>query len=540
MSQRTGTQSLPCGSEVCLALINDWMRNGEKNWLWRRSEYGLELFFNGWNDIRDEWIKIFIADLSSSEERERKRVYWPMCPFVLVQFFHWPVDEGERDVRISSFGVKRSSALKFVLTPVNSRDVVEFCQEESSTLSHWCNEKTEWLTSLLLTHRWSQDQDSLIREMKFFRARDSWIISSDQDSLWFNRRSESIYSKSGLSPLVSRLMKNIRSFRTDHRWDSRVVGVGCRVPSRDLRIHWKDPNGQRRSTMVVVCQESRTSRTDRHRTRSLSDYRSSHSTIHQHRTSNSTLFVFLSVIDSILGNDESEQIRNEMHRSKSSGDDRFVIFSRCSKEFRLWYQETQCFYTSSTYDLTNSLQRSLTDDESLPLWKRANERFFWNRRMIGDLIDQVEVILVSLRRTQKNRFLSRRIISLIDGSNRSSWVISINVVSKWKRESMFNWFSSLDAIDLEQEWECIAEASTNKAMSPTPWKPNKSVDHGSKRRTNLFSRFYHREQMWCPSWCFEDPFRSSGHNREFAIGLLRSSIEVRFLKACRKLRLRIA
>ncbi len=63
------------------------------------------------------------------------------------------------------------------------------------------------------------------------------------------------------------------------------------------------------------------------------------------------------------------------------------------QEFRLWYQETQCFYYSPTYDLTNSYQRSFNLDQTIPIWKRADERFFWNRQMLSKLIDLEEVFL---------------------------------------------------------------------------------------------------------------------------------------------------
>ncbi len=64
------------------------------------------------------------------------------------------------------------------------------------------------------------------------------------------------------------------------------------------------------------------------------------------------------------------------------------------QELRLWYQETQCFYYSTTYDLTNSIQCSHNHDQTIPLWKRADERFFWNRQMLSKLIDQADVIFL--------------------------------------------------------------------------------------------------------------------------------------------------
>ncbi|XP_075071640.1 phosphatidylinositide phosphatase SAC2 isoform X3 [Mixophyes fleayi] len=51
------------------------------------------------------------------------------------------------------------------------------------------------------------------------------------------------------------------------------------------------------------------------------------------------------------------------------------------------FMDSDSFYYSRTYDLTNSVQRQSTSGKSgLPLWKRVDERFFWNRYMLEDLI----------------------------------------------------------------------------------------------------------------------------------------------------------
>lgn len=44
-------------------------------------------------------------------------------------------------------------------------------------------------------------------------------------------------------------------------------------------------------------------------------------------------------------------------------------------------------YFSYSFDLTNSFQRQAHADASIPLWKRADDRFFWNRFIQSDLID---------------------------------------------------------------------------------------------------------------------------------------------------------
>ncbi|KAF2271441.1 phosphoinositide phosphatase-like protein [Westerdykella ornata] len=44
-------------------------------------------------------------------------------------------------------------------------------------------------------------------------------------------------------------------------------------------------------------------------------------------------------------------------------------------------------YFSYSFDVTNSFQRQALADPSVPLWKRADDRFFWNRFIQSDLID---------------------------------------------------------------------------------------------------------------------------------------------------------
>ncbi|KAF2641654.1 hypothetical protein P280DRAFT_448759 [Massarina eburnea CBS 473.64] len=49
--------------------------------------------------------------------------------------------------------------------------------------------------------------------------------------------------------------------------------------------------------------------------------------------------------------------------------------------------KTSPLYFSYSFDITNSFQRQAHADPSLPLWKRADDRFFWNRFVQSDLID---------------------------------------------------------------------------------------------------------------------------------------------------------
>ena len=49
--------------------------------------------------------------------------------------------------------------------------------------------------------------------------------------------------------------------------------------------------------------------------------------------------------------------------------------------------KTGPMYFSYSLDLTNSFQRQAQSDPSAPLWKRADDRFFWNKFIQTDLID---------------------------------------------------------------------------------------------------------------------------------------------------------
>lgn len=49
--------------------------------------------------------------------------------------------------------------------------------------------------------------------------------------------------------------------------------------------------------------------------------------------------------------------------------------------------KTGPMYFSYSFDITNSFQRQAQSDYSFPLWRRADDRFFWNKFIQSDLID---------------------------------------------------------------------------------------------------------------------------------------------------------
>ncbi|EDV22880.1 uncharacterized protein TRIADDRAFT_58545 [Trichoplax adhaerens] len=62
---------------------------------------------------------------------------------------------------------------------------------------------------------------------------------------------------------------------------------------------------------------------------------------------------------------------------------------RLLEELCKMFNDSGAFYYSTTGDITNSMQNlhSPDYDATLPLWKRVNRRFFWNKFMLKDLID---------------------------------------------------------------------------------------------------------------------------------------------------------
>lgn len=59
-------------------------------------------------------------------------------------------------------------------------------------------------------------------------------------------------------------------------------------------------------------------------------------------------------------------------------------------EALLWmFNESRSFYFCPEGDLTQCLQRQPTDHETeVPHWQMVDERFFWNKRMLDDLLEE--------------------------------------------------------------------------------------------------------------------------------------------------------
>ncbi|XP_036079689.1 phosphatidylinositide phosphatase SAC2 isoform X2 [Rousettus aegyptiacus] len=59
---------------------------------------------------------------------------------------------------------------------------------------------------------------------------------------------------------------------------------------------------------------------------------------------------------------------------------------RLLEELLKMFMDSESFYYSLTYDLTNSVQRqSAAESDPRPLWQKVDDRFFWNKYMVQDL-----------------------------------------------------------------------------------------------------------------------------------------------------------
>ncbi|XP_031350029.1 phosphatidylinositide phosphatase SAC2 isoform X1 [Photinus pyralis] len=72
--------------------------------------------------------------------------------------------------------------------------------------------------------------------------------------------------------------------------------------------------------------------------------------------------------------------------------DKEKIEKRIIEEFHKIFTDTDSFYFCPTCDITNSLQRLCNNEKKTgfkeaPIWKMVDDRFFWNKHMLKDLIE---------------------------------------------------------------------------------------------------------------------------------------------------------
>ncbi|CAG5125736.1 unnamed protein product, partial [Candidula unifasciata] len=84
-----------------------------------------------------------------------------------------------------------------------------------------------------------------------------------------------------------------------------------------------------------------------------------------------------------------KSVAENVKSKKKETKDKEKFEKRILEELLKMYNDSDFFYYSDDFDLTNSLQRqnSATYDKTLPLWKRTDDRFFWNKHMLLELME---------------------------------------------------------------------------------------------------------------------------------------------------------
>lgn len=90
-----------------------------------------------------------------------------------------------------------------------------------------------------------------------------------------------------------------------------------------------------------------------------------------------------------------EQVKSTVAKRVATGKDREKLEKRILEELTKIFTETDSFFFCQTGDITNSLQRQCEykksrlepGDQDEPLWRRVDDRFFWNKHMLRDIID---------------------------------------------------------------------------------------------------------------------------------------------------------
>lgn len=87
---------------------------------------------------------------------------------------------------------------------------------------------------------------------------------------------------------------------------------------------------------------------------------------------------------------------------------------RVLDELSKMFNDSDSFYYSMDTDLTSSLQRQSDPeyDAGLPLWRRAEDDYFWNKHLLGDLIEQDVSCRIELEGMGWERFKSFNIVAI--------------------------------------------------------------------------------------------------------------------------------
>ncbi|KAK0159400.1 hypothetical protein PV328_010279 [Microctonus aethiopoides] len=91
----------------------------------------------------------------------------------------------------------------------------------------------------------------------------------------------------------------------------------------------------------------------------------------------------------------TSQVKSTVIKRTNGGKDKEKFEKRILEELNKIFGETDSFFFCQSGDITNSLQRQRNIEETLrangdvnkPLWQRVDDRFFWNKHMVQDIIN---------------------------------------------------------------------------------------------------------------------------------------------------------
>ncbi|XP_014800826.1 PREDICTED: phosphatidylinositide phosphatase SAC2 [Calidris pugnax] len=227
--------------------------------------------------------------------------------------------------------------------------------------------------------------------MELFQAKDHYILQSGERALWCSRRDGSLQLRAATdlllawNPICLGLVEGVIGkvqLHTDLPWWLLLI--------RQKALIGKLPGDHEvcKITKIAVIPLSETEPQDLE----LELCKKHHFGINKPekitQSPDDTKFLLktLTQIKSNVSAPNKKKIKESKEKEK--------LEKRLLEELFKMFMDSDSFYYSLTYDLTNSVQRqSACEKTNLPLWRRVDDRFFWNKHMIEDLItiDNAEV-----------------------------------------------------------------------------------------------------------------------------------------------------
>ncbi|XP_036241332.2 LOW QUALITY PROTEIN: phosphatidylinositide phosphatase SAC2 [Molothrus ater] len=227
--------------------------------------------------------------------------------------------------------------------------------------------------------------------MELFQAKDHYILQSGERALWCSRRDGSLQLRAATdlllawNPICLGLVEGVIGkvqLHTDLPWWLLLI--------RQKALIGKLPGDHEvcKITKIAVIPLSETEPQDLE----LELCKKHHFGINkpekitQSPDDSKFLLKTLTQIKSNVSAPNKKKIRESKEKER--------LEKRLLEELFKMFMDSDSFYYSLSYDLTNSVQRqSACEKTNLPLWRKVDDRFFWNKHMIEDLIsiDNAEV-----------------------------------------------------------------------------------------------------------------------------------------------------